>query len=258
MTGVKVVTLNTWKGDGEYHRRLALMAEGLHRLSPELVLLQEVFVSGDGVLNTGRFLAESLGMVLNYHPARRKLRRVRGVSMESASGLAILSREEPLQRGVLPLPSDPRDGDRWAQWVRLGIGGSNMVVVNTHLTHLDGRDDLRRRQLERIVTFAAGCSEDGGVLLGGDFNCTPASPPLRWLDEQDLCPAHGAWREVAGSACPGTLNAATPNGCIDHLYRLGSSDRVASSLKVGIAMDRSDASGLFPSDHAAVFGELLL
>ncbi|MES9843083.1 MAG: endonuclease/exonuclease/phosphatase family protein [Candidatus Sedimenticola sp. 6PFRAG5] len=258
MTGVKVVTLNTWKGDGEYHRRLGLMAEGLSRLSPELVLLQEVFASGDGVLNTGRFLAESLGMVLNYHPARRKLRRVRGVSMESASGLAILSRDRPLQRGALSLPADPMDGDRWAQWVRLVIGGSSVVVVNTHLTHLGGRDDLRRRQLEQIVSFAAGCREDDGVLLGGDFNCTPGSPPLRWLDEQGVCPAHGAWRKGTGSACPGTLNTGSRNDCIDHLYRLGSSRRVASSLKAGIAMDRPDESGLFASDHVAVFGELLI
>ena len=43
---MRIVTLNTWKNEGEYERRLDLMAVGLGDLRADVVCLQECFVGG--------------------------------------------------------------------------------------------------------------------------------------------------------------------------------------------------------------------
>src|SRR5688572_26954049 len=114
---LRVVTINTGKGDGQYACRLALLADGLTRLDPDIVLLQESFIALDGSAHTARFLADRLGMQAAIAPARRKLREVEGRTVDSESGLAVLSRWMIRGSTTLALPSDPEDGDRIAQFV---------------------------------------------------------------------------------------------------------------------------------------------
>ena len=65
---MRIVTLNTWKNEGDYARRLPLMRDGLAALSPDVVCLQECFVA-DG-FDTAAFLAAELGLHLYAAPAR--------------------------------------------------------------------------------------------------------------------------------------------------------------------------------------------
>ena len=69
---MRIVTLNTWKNEGEYERRLDLMAVGLGDLRADVVCLQECFVGGGS--DTAARLAAALGMRAYPAPARRKLR----------------------------------------------------------------------------------------------------------------------------------------------------------------------------------------
>jgi endonuclease/exonuclease/phosphatase family metal-dependent hydrolase len=256
MKPLTVVTLNTWKCDGAYRRRLQLMAEGLGRLEADIVLLQEVFVAADSSLDTGRFIAGRLGLHLCFHPARRKTREVEGVAMDGYSGLAVLSRYPPGESGALPLQEDERDDDRWAQWVRINVDGVRLMVINTHLCHLQDRDDLREQQLRRIVSHASAQVGAQLMLLGGDLNSGPNSRPLNWLEQQAQCRVRSAWSETGYLDLPGTLNAGEARTCIDHLYRFETDAIPMSWVEVGTAMDQADRSGVFPSDHAAVMARL--
>jgi endonuclease/exonuclease/phosphatase family metal-dependent hydrolase len=40
---MRIVSLNTWKKEGDYSRRLPLMRDGLAAMAPDVVCLQECF-----------------------------------------------------------------------------------------------------------------------------------------------------------------------------------------------------------------------
>ena len=253
-----MVSLNTWKCEGDYEHRLGLMADGLKGQAADLVLLQEVFATPDGTTNTGRFLAEHLQMHCCFQAGRRKVRPLQGNDVESYSGLAILSRYPYEETGVLALPEDRRDGDRWAHWLRVYIDGHAILVINTHLSHLEDREDLRIRQLEAIVSFASTCPGDHLVVLGGDLNSRPGDPALNWLDSQQIFPGRNAWHAAPDLPATGTLVEEGSHACIDHLFSF-----TPCSGQAGVrwsacfaALNEPDHAGNYPSDHLAVVADL--
>lgn len=258
MGPIRVVSLNTWKCEGDYERRLRLMADGLKAQAADLVLLQEVFATLDGTINTGSFVAEHLQMHCCFQPGRRKVRSLKGNDVKSYSGLAILSRYPYEETGALALPEDGRDGDRWAHWLRVHIDGHTILVINTHLSHLEDREDLRRQQLESIVAFASTCPGDHLVILGGDFNSRPGDPAMNWLDSQQLFPGRNAWLAAPYLQAMGTLVEEGGQACIDHLFSFTPcSDQAGIRWSTCfVALNEPDGAGNYPSDHLAVVAEL--
>ena len=59
---LRVVTLNTWKCEGDYRARLPRMAAGLRALDADLVCLQEVFACAAPSADTAAWLADALGL----------------------------------------------------------------------------------------------------------------------------------------------------------------------------------------------------
>ena len=134
-----LVTLNTWKGEGDYPARLSAMGDLLEELNPDLVFLQEVLAIPGTDIDTAKILAERLGCRAVSHPARNKPRRIDGEVYHSTSGLALLSRLELRSAQSVSLPTDPADGERIAQIVECDIGDAGMpplIAVNLHLSHL--------------------------------------------------------------------------------------------------------------------------
>ncbi len=255
---IRVVTLNTWKCSGDYARRLRRMAEGLRALAPDLILLQEVFATIDGARNTGTFLAESLQMHCCFQPARKKIRGSQDGDVQSYSGLAVLSHQPHLAQGLLGLPCDSRDGDRWAQWLNLRLRDQRLMVINTHLTHLASEESLRQQQLEVIVSFAATKAGNGLVMMGGDLNTGSGEPAMNWLESQQILPAFNAWRETEAYPVSGTLVGEDDNACIDHLLRFSPAESKSNIhwSRCFTALGEADDTGTHASDHLAVVGEL--
>jgi endonuclease/exonuclease/phosphatase family metal-dependent hydrolase len=241
---MRIVTLNTWKNEGRYDHRLALMAEGLAALAPDVVCLQEVFQAQGH--DTAARLGEGLGLYVSIEPARRKARLHEGRPMDSASGLAILSRAAPQARGRIALPVDPADGERIAQWIQ---ATPDLRILNLHLTHLRGSEAsaLRGRQLAHAMAEAA--SPGSSLLAVGDFNAPATAPEL------------AAVAAGLDPAAPPTLQGEragrpiSPVGAaIDHAILVETGRwRLVSRFN---ALDRPDADGFFPSDHAAVVADL--
>jgi len=240
---LRIVTLNTWKNEGDYSRRLGLMSERLAALAPEVVCLQECFVGGGR--DTAGTLAAALGLRLHAAPARAKLRPHEGRLVNSTSGLAVLSR--PLaQSRVLPLPQDPVDGERIAQRLDLTASGRPLRILNLHLTHLRGAEaaTLRAAQLEVALAWAnAGLA--GALVVAGDLNATARCPELAPLRVP---------------AAPSTLQSPHADGplheglAIDHCCLVGTGAWRAVARHV--ALDRADPDGFRPSDHMAVVLDL--
>ncbi len=181
---MRIVTLNTWKCDGDYRERLKTMVEVLHRLLPDVVMLQEVFASEVARTDTAAYLARALDMVATAAPARRKPRWFEGRVVDSTSGLALLTRQPPREHHVMQLPSDERDGERVAQLARLSHRGQGFWLANLHLTHLADASLLRTRQLQAALSSWQTHASSYPLVLGGDFNAEPGTDEFEALLRQ--------------------------------------------------------------------------
>lgn len=170
-----LVTLNTWKGEGDYPSRLIAMGDLLEKLNPDLVFLQEVLAVPGSDIDTARTLAERVGFRTVSHPARRKPRRIGGEVCESTSGLAMLTRLELRAAKSVTLPTDPADGERIAQVAEFDTGMNGvppLVAVNLHLSHLPDARKLRQSQFAAVHN-SIGTVQGATVVFAGDFNDDP-------------------------------------------------------------------------------------
>ncbi|MBJ6762988.1 endonuclease/exonuclease/phosphatase family protein [Myxococcaceae bacterium JPH2] len=136
--------------------------------------------------------------------------------------------------------------------VHVSAKGGETIVFPAHFRSKVS-DDPGRREAEAngartIVSATAAASPRALVVLGGDLNDVPGSPPLVALE------AGGALSRVAADRPSGDTWTYAYNGqlqAIDHLYLARSGGAyVPGSFRV--ARDRS---GLGGSDHGAVFAD---
>jgi endonuclease/exonuclease/phosphatase family metal-dependent hydrolase len=233
---MRLVSINTAKSDPPYWKRLQLLGSGLGALDADVILLQEAFVGG--AADTARALGNELGMRVEYTSARRKMRPLEAELVESESGMAVLSRIPMVGVQAVPLPSDPRDGERVAQLIVLA---AQVVIGNVHLTHLRGAAALRQQQLDVMLRLIEADNHQQ-CLLGGDFNAELADFRFKRWDVLDLYRAGG-----------GAMPCATVGErCIDHVLSLsgaGAHHARASGARLVLA---ESVDGVFPSDHRGV------
>jgi len=256
-----IVTINTGKGDGPYARRIELLAEGLAALAPEVVLLQESLVAQEIDAHTANTLADRLAMHVVYASARRKMREVEGVSVCSESGLAVLSRHQLRETTTIALPCDPADGERIALLAILQMDGASCLIANVHLSHLRGRDDLRRAQFEALLAHAWFRELHHVQLIGGDLNT-----PLNRLPELFGGTQQWTWRDasaVAGGPKPrATFPAdAAPDigACIDFILSVAPDGEAHPQFRgARVVLNCPDDAGIFPSDHRGVLVSMVV
>ncbi len=234
---MRIVSLNTWKNEGDYSRRLPLMRDGLAAMAPDVVCLQECFVA-DG-FDTAAWLAAELGLNLHAAPARAKRRRHDGRNLFSTSGLAILVRGEAAS-ATQSLSSAPADGERIAQCLDLLGDTRPLRVLNLHLTHLRNAAQLRATQLTEALDWAV-AGLVGGLVVAGDLNAGADDPALAPLGLQPR-PSTMLGARLGAESVRATA--------IDHCVLMRPGHWRQSALLRGC--DAPDPDGWFPSDHAAV------
>jgi len=265
---VKIVTINTAKGDGRYACRLEVLARQLREVQADVVLLQEALSTCDRSLSTAAHLGAALEMHVTPAPARRKPRLVDGRELLSDSGLAILTRRPLLDATVRALPWDPADGQRIAQIALVDHAAGPVLLVNLHLTHLRDAAPLRTAQLDTVLRHPWLGGRSIARLLCGDFNATLDDPELGSLLDGsrgwDVCDAYAA----GGGTLPrhtidprAALDGRTPRTrCIDFIFSLAP-DPAEHPTFVGsaIVLDQPDSlTGIYPSDHFGVTTTLRL
>jgi endonuclease/exonuclease/phosphatase family metal-dependent hydrolase len=258
----RLATLNTWKCEGDYWRRLDAMADGLGNLDLDAVCLQECFAAQSVGADTAAYLGGRLSMALVAAPARHKRREFGEETVLSTSGLAILVRGDIEHHAVLALPSDHADGERIALRVDIRLRGCAFRLVNAHLSHLRGSlgARLRREQADACRTFALD-GEPQLACLAGDFNAPLDSPDLaplfagRGLDAGPDGPHHLPSTLTRTDGGLSALSSSTPMcPAIDHVVVLGGGGRITTRR---LALENAVGPGLMlPSDHAAVVVEV--
>jgi len=263
MQALRIVTINTGKGDGAYRPRIDWLAEELAALEPDVVALQESFRDRAGDFDTAETLIRRTGLTGCWSPARLKRRWCDGREVESWSGMALLSRIPLSQVDIIDLPADPDDGDRVAQVGYFEAEDRRIVIANLHLTHLRERDDLRSEQLQCVLEHPQMRADEAIRLVCGDFNTTLAGPVLGELvGDGPFGSVTDAYTAGGGPRDRATLKpraGATEGRCVDHILSVapsGSEHPVFTSSAVVLKRPQP-GTGLLPSDHFGVATTLL-
>ena len=183
---IRIVSLNFWGLSAPLDRRLALAIRQLRALDPDVVALQEVRpLDGVSGRTTADELADALGLVATYRPSVEWPGGAWGPgSVAGQEGLAILSRQAPIEVRSLPLP-DARAAD--ARQLLSAHVSTAFGPIWIHTTHLHYRLDdglARERQVIAVDAAVRACgrgNDDAPQVLCGDFNATPDSDELRFL-----------------------------------------------------------------------------
>lgn len=255
---MRLLTLNTWKCDGPYAARVAMIVREMAELRPDVVCLQESFRSVDGSFDTAARIGRELGLELRYLPERQRVRHVEGEAIGSWNGLSVLSRFGFASEEHVALPSNLADGGRSAQMVELRTPDGPIIVVNLHLTFLTDGAELRGEQLDRLRAHPRLKNPNGPVFYCGDFNATIEDDEiaLHIAPQGDLVDAYSA----AGGLHPrppslvpdmrGDRREAAERA-VDHVLIMPGGANVQLRA-VRHVMDTPDEGGVYPSDHAGL------
>lgn len=199
-TRLRVLCYNIHHGRGTDGRvDLPRLARVIRAAEPDLVALQEVDrkTRRTGGVDQTAELARLTGL---------KGRFGKGRDYDGGEyGQAILSRFPLGEAKVHKLSeTQPRD-ERIAVEVPVKVGEREISFVSTHLHHLSR--EFRKQQAAKLNELFGG--EERPVILAGDLNATPDSPPLKTLSKK--------WT-VAGSGRPLlTFPSAKPVKQIDYI-----------------------------------------
>jgi endonuclease/exonuclease/phosphatase family metal-dependent hydrolase len=253
---IKIITINTWKCDGNYHERMYILARQLKNLKPDIIACQECFYSDEGKADTLLFLAGELKMNCRFLPGRFKKRLFEGNWVESFSGLGILSAYPITAITQLELPGMPEDNDRKAQQAVINLpGGEQILFTNIHLTHT-GNNGLRTAQTKALAGFVAKDVSCKHHIICGDFNAIQGSAEIETFMRMSgaiNCYTEGNGPEPAYSLVG--PYAESKLICVDHIFALPipGGSRYPEFTNSGVVLNtRDETGGLFPSDHFGI------
>lgn len=247
---------------GDIGRRLALAAEAISRLDPEMILLQEIFLTSQLAVFRSRLAGWPHAA---WEP--RSLSRVSG-------GLVLLSKR-PIRRWGFVSFAVQGPAWRFSALVRLSPKGflwaefedPVALVVHTHLVAdyrigLRGRNPYPSAQAEQLGQIAAYLAPLGGgapVVVAGDLNMQPDAPALRlFLDELRLSDAmeHEAPPSVIDEPYYRLPFFAAPNRRFDYVLFRGPAGRATAEYVLRERPLTRNGRGITLSDHLGVLAEL--
>ncbi len=234
------------------------MVGQLQKEQLDILCCQEVFRSMDGRFDTVSTLAAELGMNYSFASARPKKRVFLGKKIDSYSGMAVLTRSgiPILYSHTMPLPEVEKDKDRTAQFIVLRSNGNGILVVNLHLSHLKGAENLRREQLRTVLSHPILEKNYAAVILCGDFN-EGADPSVSYLKNdlkyniRDGYLAGGGKKNVSSVHLKKNKRKQER---IDHIFILEDRSNPLAKLSLcnsRVILDRPEC-GIYPSDHCGI------
>lgn len=257
---VRAVTFNIRYGtapDGvhRWESRRDLLLQTLRTLDPDVLGLQEVLA----------FQADVLREAL---PEYGFVGVGRDDGREGGEFAPILYRKRrftPVASGYFWLSPDSRTPGsvgwdaaltRMVTWVRLQFRENPLVSCTVLNTHLDHRGSVARAESAKLLRRTIEALGGTPVVLLGDFNCTPGSPPydtltLPWGNGGELLDTFSLAQDSAGGS--GTFHGfrgTRDGGRIDWIL-------VNRRWRVlHCEIDHSQQEGRYPSDHFPVAATL--
>ncbi len=237
-----VMTYNLHCHHDDPAARMALVAEEAMARGAEVLLLQEV-CEGAGLANTAETLAGLLedatgddwtALTVSTHLAWDTYEE----------GLGLVTSGAIIDWGSVALP--PGLFPRKALHARVDAADGPLDALVTHFSFGD-QAPVRLAQAEALSTWieqAVLPGAPGPVVLGGDFNDVPGSPPLA---------VFSAWTAAWAATHPGqagkTYPAGAPTKKIDHILL---HDGFGASFDQAVMVFDELVDGAYPSDHYGI------
>jgi endonuclease/exonuclease/phosphatase family metal-dependent hydrolase len=264
MDRVKVVTLNLWGGEPPLERRLAIVAEALRALTPDVVALQEVRAIPSRLPNTAETLAKSLGYGSAYALATKW-----GGGEE---GLALLSPHPLSDPRHRELPHATDTERRIILGATVSTPAGELHAFTTHLNYRLHHGQIREDQVVAAEQLVAEAPDTLPRIWMGDFNAIPDADEIRYL--RGLRSVNG--RRVFYQDAFAQLHPHEPgdtwssrNPFTERLKWLALDRRidyifVSANCRDGrgrvrdcrILFDQPDGDGCFASDHFGLYAEV--
>lgn len=256
---LRVVTLNVYGApDSQWEIRESMIIEEMASLQPDIICFQEAVETPTlgGQDNRIKILLEKLSRNtgIHYHYHYAFAHPSWGVFNE---GVVIASPHIVMSAESLMLPAGLFS--RNILGVRLLTPMGIIDTYCTHLSHGEQQEQVRVDQAQAIKEFIANRSQDSevtAVVLCGDFNATPFSPPITTIKTLDASGIsfRDSWAEIWPQDPGFTVVPDNPHARIDYIFfREGDGVAVVQSERVFM---QPNAQGIYPSDHIGVFSIL--
>ncbi len=184
---VKVMSYNIHSAfNVEGSQDLEAIAKVIEDSGADIIGLQEVSRVRlmDGYADIPTWLANRLDMQLVFQGTE-----------EPIWGNAILSRYPIIETGYGDLPEEDSLIKRGYLWALIDVGAEEpLLVIVTHLHHLEGDSQVRVAQVPVIIDF---WDEGSSTVFLGDLNADPDSPEMKLITEAGLV---DAWVEAGGGS----------------------------------------------------------
>lgn len=167
----KIATFNIWKDCGDFPNRIKKISDYLPKL--DCICFQEDFESQ--VFSSSDTINKKLSMEKFTLAIRKKTRK----GVMSSSNLTILSKVKPTRVESMVFDKDG-DDERGALIVEIKKSEKTILIVNTHLTHLN--HETRLEQIYKIKEYIDTQVADL-IILCGDMNSIPTSKELRYIKQ---------------------------------------------------------------------------
>jgi endonuclease/exonuclease/phosphatase family metal-dependent hydrolase len=166
-------TLNIWSRFGPWEERLVAIREGLKKVAPDVIGMQEV-LHYQG-FDQGALVAEGLG----YHVAWGEASENHGFP----TGNAILSRWPIARKEVIPLPHGDSDERRSIVFAELDSPYGKIPFFTTHFNWKFHHGHIRVLQAKALAEAVARLAPIGGFppIVVGDFNASPDTDEIRFM-----------------------------------------------------------------------------
>ncbi len=173
---LKVLTINIWNRQGPFEQRVKLLRDGIDKLAPDVVGLQEVMSDGQRTLCDGVFAG------LGYNHVFAEAKSLPG-GISFGNGAAS---RWPLEiKDVVPLPGGGTDQQRSLLLSEVQCPFGTLPFLVTHLAWKFHHGFVREEQVQHIAQLMRErLPIDPRKLppvLVGDFNARPEATEIRFL-----------------------------------------------------------------------------
>jgi endonuclease/exonuclease/phosphatase family metal-dependent hydrolase len=247
MSHLDVATLNLRNIADRWPERLPLLMTDMAALQPDLLGLQECVFS----VGQDRMLASAGVGHYEIH---------QGWAGRPEYGNSALLRSPLTVRPGAVVERLDLGRNRSALRVPVGVAGTEIAFVVTHLHHLPADEDVREEEARALAAWLAERPSRDGTIVVGDFNAEPVEPTYRVMIEAGFrsafAEANGEEPQVtwpSGIQAPGIDVDGDP-GCLDYIWLSG--PLRASACRLAFDRPAVNDPTLYPSDHLGLVARL--